>query len=130
MTNGCQKGKAGEREFRDVLRSRGWEARRGRQYSGSPDSPDIVSNLPFHFEVKRVERLNIDDAVSQAVRDCGSGKTPVVAHRRNRGEWLVTLRAEDFLSLIAGTDPTKSASSAASSRIATTPASPSDRPIS
>ena len=97
--NSCQKGKVGEREWRDVLREKGFEARRGRQFSGSEDSPDVVSNLPFHFEVKRVEALNIDKAVEQAQRDCGK-KVPVVAHRKNKRPWLVTMLAEDWLSLV------------------------------
>ena len=83
-----------------MLRDHGHEARRGQQFSGSPDSPDVISDLPFHFEVKRVERLNIYQAIDQAVRDCGEGKSPVVAHRRNRGQWLVTMRAEDWMGLI------------------------------
>jgi len=97
--NSRQKGARGEREWRDVLRSHGYEARRGCQFSGSPDSPDVVCDLPFHFEVKRVQRLNIHDAVSQAQADCG-GKHPVVAHRRNGGEWLVTMPSGVFFNLI------------------------------
>ena len=97
--NSCQKGKVGEREWRDVLKEKGFQARRGRQFSGSEDSPDVVSNLPFHFEVKRVEALNVDKAVEQAQRDCGR-KTPVVAHRKNKRPWLVTMLAEDWLALV------------------------------
>jgi Holliday junction resolvase len=87
--NSCQKGKAGEREFAEYLRDNGFEARRGRQYSGSPESPDVVSNLPFHFEVKRVEKLNLEKACDKAEEDAG-GKAWIVAHRRNRGRWLAT----------------------------------------
>jgi Holliday junction resolvase len=97
--NSCQKGKVGEREWRDVLKEKGFEARRGRQFSGSPESPDVVSNLPFHFEVKRVEALNIDKAMEQAQRDCGKS-VPVVAHRKNKRPWLVTMLAEDWLVLV------------------------------
>lgn len=97
--NSCTKGKVGEREWRDVLKAKGFEARRGRQFSGSPDSPDVVSNLPFHFEVKRVEALNINKAMEQAKRDCGKS-VPVVAHRKNKCAWLVTMAAEDWLELV------------------------------
>lgn len=65
------------------------------QYQGSPDSPDIHCSLPIHFEVKRVEALNVYKAVEQAVGDCGQ-KVPAVAHRRNRSEWLITIRAQDL----------------------------------
>jgi len=55
-----EKGKRGEREFSGFLASHGVNARRGRQYKGTPDSPDIISDLDeFHFEVKRVEALRI-----------------------------------------------------------------------
>lgn len=96
------KGKRGELEWRDQLRQQGFTARRGRQFSGSDDSPDVICeelDSAFHFEVKRVEALNLRDAVEQAVRDSG-GKTPVVAHRRNNSPWLVTLRADDWFKLV------------------------------
>jgi len=97
--NSRQKGCRGEREWRDHLIANGYEARRGQQYSGSPDSPDVVCNLPFHFEVKRVEKLNIEKAVKQSEDDCGE-KMPVVAHKKNRGQWLVTMPEWVFFSLI------------------------------
>jgi len=103
--NSRSKGKRGELEWRDQIiaagkeRGREWEARRGQQFSGSPDSPDVVTNLPYHFEVKRVERLNIENAMKQSKSECGD-KPPVVAHRKNGGEWLVTLLAPDFFNLI------------------------------
>ena len=53
-----------------------------------------------HIECKRVEKLNIHDAMNQSVRDAAEGQMPIVAHRKNRTKWLVTLRAEDVLKLI------------------------------
>jgi len=93
--NSRSKGKRGELQFRDVLKRAGFEARRGQQYAGSAEgeSPDVVHNIPgVHIEVKWVERLNLATAMAQAKLDCG-GKVPVVAHKRNGGEWLVTLPA-------------------------------------
>ena len=97
--NSRQKGARGEREWRDHLIANGYEARRGQQFSGSPDSPDVVCNLPFHFEVKRVEKLNIEKAVKQSEDDCGESM-PVVAHKKNRGQWLVTMPEWVFFALI------------------------------
>jgi len=107
--NSREKGKPGERQWRDELRANGYVARRGQQFSGSPDSPDVVcDSLPWiHFEVKAVERLNIEDAMDQARRDAG-GKTPVVAHRRNFRPWLVTMEAETFFQFLRGTLPRQS----------------------
>ena len=105
--NSREKGKRGERRWRDVLRDAGFQkAHRGVQYSGSPDSPDVACpELPgIHFEVKAVEALNIWRAMAQSITDAGAQKIPVVAHTRSRSGWLVTMRAEDWLTLIRQTD--------------------------
>ena len=104
--NSRQKGKRGERQWRDELRANGYAARRGQQFSGSPDSPDVVCEelAWLHFEVKAVERLNIEDAMDQARRDAGA-KTPVVAHRRSFRRWLVTMEAETFFEFLRGMLP-------------------------
>ena len=98
MTNSRAKGAEGEREWARLLQSHGLAARRGQQFAGGPDSPDVLCpDLPgIHFEVKRVELLSLYKAMDQARRDAGS-KIPVVAHRRNRKEWLVIMRAEDWI---------------------------------
>ena len=72
--NSREKGKRGERQWRDELRAHGYTARRGQQFSGSPESPDVICDELdwLHFEVKAVERLNIEDAMEQARRDAGS----------------------------------------------------------
>lgn len=114
--NSRQKGKRGERLWRDELRAAGFSARRGQQFSGSTDSPDVVcAELGWiHFEVKAVERLNIEEAMDQARTDCGSGsaecgvlKVPVVAHKRSRRAWLVTMEAEVFFRLVRNHELTR-----------------------
>ena len=104
--NSREKGKRGERQWRDELRAHGFQARRGQQFSGSPDSPDVICDELswLHFEVKAVERLNIEDAMDQARRDAGA-KTPVVAHRRSFRRWLVTMDAETFFQFLRGMLP-------------------------
>lgn len=104
--NSRAKGARGERQWRDELRANGYEARRGQQFSGSPDSPDVICDaLPWaHFEVKAVERLNIEDAMAQARRDAAA-KVPFVAHKRNFRPWLVTMTAESFFQFLRGVLP-------------------------
>jgi Holliday junction resolvase len=97
--NSKRKGKVGELEAALLLREHGFDARRGQQFEGTHDSPDVKSNLPYHVEVKRVERLNMRDAVAQAEGECG-GKPWVVLHRWNNGQWLATVRASEFLNLV------------------------------
>lgn len=94
------KGKVGERELAAALRAQGFEARRGQQYSGSETSADVVGLPGIHIECKRVEKLNIYEAVEQAQRDAGkSGELPAVFHRRNRKPWLVTMSMDDWFRL-------------------------------
>jgi Holliday junction resolvase len=97
--NSRQKGARGERQWRDEIRAAGWNAERGQQFAGGHDSPDVRTDLPFHFEVKCVEKLNLDSACAQAERDAHGLKPWVVAHKRNRGEWRVTVSAETFFQL-------------------------------
>jgi hypothetical protein len=111
--NSRRKGAVGEREFAALLREHGFDARRGQQFSGSPDSPDVVSDALawLHVEVKRVQNLNLTDACVQAEGDCGRGapaghKKPwIVAHRRNHAPWLITMRAETFFNFLRGVLP-------------------------
>ncbi len=103
--NSRAKGCRGEREWRDELREAGFNARRGQQFSGGSESPDVVCpSLPgLHWEVKRVEAGNPYNWHDQARTDCGQ-KIPVVAHKRNGRKWLVILSGEDFLNILKQTD--------------------------
>ena len=100
--NSRAKGANGEREFAKILSARGFKSRRGQQFSGIGESPDVLSQgLPgLHWEVKRVEKLNITEALQQSIRDA-KGLLGVVAHRRNGEQWKVTLDLEDFLCFFA-----------------------------
>lgn len=96
--NSKDKGKRGEREFASLLKKYGFDARRGQQYQGSPDSPDVVCDaLPFHFEVKRIKQnLHLDKAIEQAKKDCGNNE-PIVAYRKDHQKWFINIDAEYFL---------------------------------
>jgi len=97
--NSKDKGKRGERDWAKFLREvLGYEdARRGQQFSGSPDSPDVVGGIPgTHAEVKFTERLQLHAAMAQAIKDAGDA-VPYVASRRKRDDWVVTVRAADLV---------------------------------
>lgn len=102
MINGRQKGKAGELELAKYLRENGFdEAKRGQQFRGGGDSPDVVGLPGCHVECKRVEQGNLYTWLDQARRDsAGTGRLPVVVHRRNRREWVAILPLDGFLKLI------------------------------
>lgn len=104
--NSREKGKRGERQWRDELRAQGYAARRGQQFAGSPESPDVVcDDLDWaHFEVKNVEHLNVYGGMEQAQRDCGSG-VPFLCHRRRLWPFLVTMTSETFFKFLRGELP-------------------------
>jgi len=99
--NSRQKGARGERELAGKLREYGFDTRRGQQYSGANGDADVVGLPGVHIECKRVERLNIEDAMAQSKRDARSGEIPVVMHRKNNSEWLVTLPLPLFMDMYA-----------------------------
>jgi len=92
------KGKKGEREVARILRDHGYtDARRGQQFQGSPDSPDVVGLPGFHIEVKRTEQCRLYDYMEQAESDAGEAEIPVVFHRQNRKKWVAILDLDHFL---------------------------------
>ena len=98
VVNSRDKGKRGEREWAKYLRAHFGclEARRGQQFAGGPDSPDVVDGIPgTHAEVKRTERLQLHASMVQAIGDAGDS-IPYVASRRSREDWLVTIKASDL----------------------------------
>lgn len=95
--NSRMKGKRGELELARALRAFGYDCRRGVQYSGANGDADVVGLPGIHIECKRVERLNLEDAMAQSRRDAREGEIPVVMHRKTRGPWLVTTTLEDWI---------------------------------
>ena len=103
MTNSRRKGAVGEREIAKYLREHGFaEARRGQQFKGGADSPDVTGLTGFHIEVKRCQRLDLQSAMSQSIRDSAQDEIPIVVHRRNNDYWKVTMRLDDFMEVIHG----------------------------
>ena len=102
MVNSRQKGKRGELELVHWLKDKGIMARRGQQFKGTPDSPDIECEYlrKFHIEVKRVERLNLYEALEQAENDKDKNEVATVWHKKNRKEWVVILDADEFIKLL------------------------------
>lgn len=93
-----RKGADGERELANVLKEYGFEVRRGQVFN---HESDMVGLDKIHPEVKRVEKLNVVTAMKQAVTEAQirNDGLPTVFHRRNREEWLVTMRLTDWIEL-------------------------------
>ena len=96
--NSRQKGKRGEREFARFLRDNGFEARRGVQYQGGPESPDVVCETlaHIHFEVKfgyagmDIGTKLLHEALAQAIQEMPDRSLPVVAWKPPRKGWRLT----------------------------------------
>lgn len=104
--NSRDKGAAGERELANLLKEYGYKTRRGQQFSGDNGDADVVGLPQIHIECKRVERLNIYDAIEQAKSNAGAKEIPfgecnlpAVFHRKNRHEWLVTMPLDDWITI-------------------------------
>ena len=93
-----RKGADGERELAAVLQECGFNTQRGGSETFGT-VPDVVGLPGIHIEVKRVERLNVFEAMKQAVRDSEFFRDglPTLFHRRNREPWLVTMRLSDWM---------------------------------
>ena len=96
-----EKGKRGEREAAAELgQLLGVDARRGVQYQGGPDSPDVIlDGVAIHVEAKRTERLTLWPAVDQAKADAPAGSVPIVWHRPNRRGSVVIVETVRLLEL-------------------------------
>lgn len=97
--NSKQKGARGERELANKLKEHGYDCRRSQQYCGSNGDADVVGLPGIHIECKRVQKLNISDAISQAISDAKEGESPTVFHRKDNEGWLVTMRLDDWIEL-------------------------------
>lgn len=105
--NSREKGKRGELELSHFLKDHGFiNAKRGQQYCGAHGDADVEGLPGVHIECKRVEKLNIDEAMEQSDRDSyadsikhGFRVIPAVFHRRNGKKWKVTMWADDFIEL-------------------------------
>ncbi len=92
------KGKRGEREVCALLRDLYPDARRGFQSRQGDDEADVECT-PFWVEVKRVKAQETPrKAMAQAVA-ATDGRVPVVFSRRDNSDWLVTMRASDWVKL-------------------------------
>ena len=96
------KGKRGERLWRDVLRAYGFVAERAgyKQAAFGGGGADVEDNSGLWWEVKFVEKLNVRQAYEQAAAAAAFDQPPAVAHKTSSKPWLVTLAGEDFLLIL------------------------------
>lgn len=92
------KGAEAEREVARILKDHGYDAHRGMVFY---HEPDIVGVPGLHIEVKRQEQLKLKEWMAQSEAQKKHGEYATVVHRKNREEWLITMKFEDFLNFLA-----------------------------
>ena len=97
--NSREKGRRGEVELSKLLNDYGFTTERMSQYCGKTGVADVDGLPSIHIECKRVEKLNLEEAYSQSCRDAKDGEIPTVMHRKNRGEWMVSMSLEDWVEM-------------------------------
>lgn len=105
--NSRSKGKRGELEFCAFVRERGYRARRSQQYMGAAgeEASDVLTALDrlLYIDVKRTERLFPIEWLQKALADRGPAldtRMPVIAWKKNRGEWIAMLSFHDLIHLL------------------------------
>lgn len=98
-----EKGKRFERTIALKFQEYGYDAHRSAQFCGKTGQAADVEGLPgIHIEAKAQERMCLYDWVGQAVRDAEASKTgdlPVVIHKQNNRDILVSMRFDDWILL-------------------------------
>ena len=104
-----RKGAAAERELVKILHEYGLTEAHRTEGSGKNKDGDITNVPGLHLEAKRTETFSPYKNYEQANSDRGIGpQIPVVAHRKNAGQWMVFLSLADFMKLYLawqGMDP-------------------------
>ena len=92
------KGARGERLLSAFLNSFGLHTHRGYDHCGQSDLVDL---LGIHVECKNVERLNVRQAMEQAIREADKRKDgmPTVFWKVSRKPWLTIMLTEDWVKL-------------------------------
>jgi len=91
------KGLAAEREVADIWKFYDLEV---RNLEMAGDHLVIGAKRTIHSEVKRQERMKLWEWLKQAEIEAPFGAVPVVAFRRNRGNWYACLPLEDLAELV------------------------------
>ena len=102
--NSRAKGKRFELTLARMLRSDGYEARRGHQFSGANGDADVVGLPGIHIEAKHAEQFRIYDWMDQAKRDARDGELPAVFFKKNNSPVLVTMTYDDWMQLYKEAD--------------------------
>ena len=74
------------------------QCRRSQQFKGDKTAADLTCDgLPgVMVEVKRRQSMNIHKVMAESLAHCTDAMLPVILHRKDNEEWLLTIRLEDL----------------------------------
>lgn len=100
--NSNKKGKRGELEWAKILSGKGFASRRGQQFKGTPESPDVLGALDglIHWEVKRQQNRQIQVWYDTAEAEAPAGAMAVLAHRRDKQDWICTTSLINLIKML------------------------------
>lgn len=97
------KGKRFERDIANFFKNYGITAKRTAQFCGKTGQAGDVEGVPgVHVECKAVEKLNLEAAYQQSVRDAEAadkGEYPIVIHKKSRKPAMVTMALDDWIAM-------------------------------
>lgn len=97
------KGARFERLLASRFREYGYDASRTAQHCGKTGQAADVTGPPgIHIEAKHQEKMQLYEWMAQAKRDAaaaGENRLPVVCHKKNNAEILVTMGFDDWMNL-------------------------------
>ena len=96
--NPQRKGKEGELKLMHFLQDHGLNVKRGYVWL---NQSDLVGLDGIHIECKNVEKLNVREALAQAIEEAKKKKDglPTVFWKKSRKEWVTVMRTEDWITL-------------------------------
>ena len=98
--NARRKGKTGELFIAKFLRSCGIPAKRGQQFKGTKDSPDVVCQENYQVEVKNKKTLQLNSVWAKLLKEA-EGKIPLLFYKGvSKQEWKVILSLSHFKKLL------------------------------
>ena len=104
MSSGAHKrdkGVRGEREVAQLFEQAGFEVR-GLEGLGDHNAfrDETGRLLAIHLEVKRQERLRVQEWLRQTVDESPAGMLPLLCFRQNRERWIACLPLDNLLELL------------------------------
>lgn len=98
-----RKGAEAEREVVAICKHAGIDAKRTApmQARGGGEDADVAISIPgYHLEIKRCERLRLDEWSRRVEADASPLDAPCIVYRRSREPWRVSLELDEFLLLV------------------------------